>query len=166
MSRIATRRKEVDDAGPTRPAERPERVRLGVLEGFIGFNLRLAQDASFRAFQRQVGQRDLEPGRFAALMVIHNNPGITLGALGRAIARDKSTITPLIQHLQRRGLIERRPSATDRRSTTVTLTADGEAMLRDLFLHARDHDRRLDDIVGDRKPELIRLLRRIAELLG
>ena len=143
-----------------------ERVRLGVLDGFIGFHLRLAQDASFRAFARQVGQRDLEPGRFAALMVIHNNPGITLGALGRAIARDKSTITPLIQDLQRRGLIERRPSKTDRRSATATLTADGEAMLRDLFVHARDHDRKLDDIVGNRKPELIRLLRRIAELLS
>jgi DNA-binding MarR family transcriptional regulator len=140
-----------------------EQVRLGLLAGFIGFHLRLAQDASFRAFARHVGQRDLEPGRFAAMMVIHNNPGITPGALGRAIARDKSTITPLIQDLRRRGLIERRPSPTDRRSATVTLTKAGEAMLRDLLRHAREHDRRLDEIVGDRKPELLRLLRQIAE---
>ena len=143
-----------------------ERVRLGLLEGFIGFHLRLAQDASFRAFARQVGQRDLEPGRFAAMMVIHNNPGITPGALGRAIARDKSTITPLIQDLRRRGLIERRPSPTDRRSATLSLTKAGESMLRDLLRHAREHDRRLDEIVGDRKPELIRLLRQIAEQVG
>jgi len=143
-----------------------ERVRLGLLEGFIGFHLRLAQDASFRAFARHVGQRDLEPGRFAAMMVIHNNPGITPGALGRAIARDKSTITPLIQDLRRRGLIERRPSPTDRRSATLSLTKAGESMLRDLLCHAREHDRRLDAIVGDRKPELIRLLRQIAEQVG
>ena len=143
-----------------------ERVRLGLLEGFIGFHLRLAQDASFRAFARHVGQRDLEPGRFAAMMVIHNNPGITPGALGRAIARDKSTITPLIQDLRRRGLIERRPSPTDRRSATLSLTKAGESMLCDLLRHAREHDRRLDEIVGDRKPELIRLLRQIAEQVG
>ena len=31
------------------------------------------------------------------MMVIHNNPGISQVALGRAIARDKSTVTPLIQ---------------------------------------------------------------------
>jgi DNA-binding MarR family transcriptional regulator len=160
------------DASPEASSTRPaapnvrDQVRLGLLEGFIGFHLRLAQDASFRAFARHVGQRDLEPGRFAAMMVIHNNPGITPGALGRAIARDKSTITPLIQDLRRRGLIERRPSPTDRRSATVTLTKAGEAMLRDLLRHAREHDRRLDEIVGDRKPELLRLLRRIAEQIG
>jgi DNA-binding MarR family transcriptional regulator len=156
------------ETGPTRPAAPGARepVRLGLLEGFIGFHLRLAQDASFRAFARHVGQRDLEPGRFAAMMVIHNNPGITPGALGRAIARDKSTITPLIQDLRRRGLIERRPSPTDRRSATLSLTKAGEAMLRDLLRHAREHDRRLDEIVGDRKPELLRLLRQIAEQIG
>jgi DNA-binding MarR family transcriptional regulator len=156
------------EASSTRPAapNARDQVRLGLLEGFIGFHLRLAQDASFRAFARHVGQRDLEPGRFAAMMVIHNNPGITPGALGRAIARDKSSITPLIQDLRRRGLIERRPSPTDRRSATLSLTKAGEAMLRDLLRHAREHDRRLDEIVGDRKPELILLLRQIAEQVG
>jgi len=146
--------------------ERGERVRLGVLEGFLGFHLRLAQDASFRAFARHVGQRGLRPGRFATMMVIHDNPGITPSALGRAIGRDKSTVTPLVQDLHRHGLIRRRPSPKDRRSVGLTLSPAGEEALRELFAHAQEHDRRLDDIVGDRKPELLRLLRDIAEALG
>ena len=84
-------------------AARPARngdIRLGALADFIGFHLLLAQNASFRAFARHSGQPDLKPGRFAALMVIRNNPGITQVALGRAISRDKSTITPLVQELR------------------------------------------------------------------
>ena len=157
-----------------RAAERPARygparngeVRLGVLADWIGFHLRLAQDASFRAFAKHSGQPHLKPGRFAAMMVIHNNPGITQVALGRAISRDKSTVTPLVQELHRHGLVRRSPSAVDRRSITLTLTRAGEAALADLLVHARAHDRRLDGIVGKRKTALVALLRKITDRLG
>jgi DNA-binding MarR family transcriptional regulator len=153
-----------------RAAERPATgsgdVRLGVLADFIGFHLLLAQNASFRAFAKHAGQTDLKPGRFGAMMVIHNNPGITQAALGRAIARDKSTVTPLVQELHRHGFIRRSPSTVDRRSITLTLTRAGEAALRELRTHARAHDRRLDAIVGRRKAALLALLRRIADELG
>jgi DNA-binding MarR family transcriptional regulator len=141
-------------------------VRLGVLADFIGFHLLLAQNASFRAFARHSGEPDLKPGRFGAMMVIHNNPGITQVALGRAISRDKSTVTPLVQELHRRGFIRRSPSAVDRRSVTLTLTRTGEGELRNLLAHARAHDRRLDAIVGKRKAVLIALLRNIADALA
>lgn len=141
------------------------RIRLGVLDDFIAFHLRIAQDASFRAFARHTGMRDLKPGRFAAMAVIHNNPGISQAALGRTIARDKSSVTPLIQELEQRGLVKRQRSRTDRRSVTLTLTAAGEGTLHRLEAHAAEHDRKLDEIVGRRKPEFIRLLRRIADTL-
>ena len=99
-----------------------EQAVLGLLGDFIGFHLRLAQDASFRAFAKHAGLRDLKPGRFAAMMVIHNNPGISQVALSRAIARDKSSVTPLIQDLERHDLVKRVQSKTDRRSVTLTLT--------------------------------------------
>jgi len=141
-------------------------VRLGPLRAFVAFHLRLAQDASFRSFAKHTGRRNLKPGRFAAMMVIHNNPGISQVALGRAISRDKSTVTPLIQELSRQGLVRRRRSALDRRSITLTLTRSGEATLADLLVHARAHDRRLDAIVGKRKAEFLELLRKIADALA
>jgi DNA-binding MarR family transcriptional regulator len=151
-----------------RRASKPpdEEVRLGPLRTFIGFHLRLAQDASFRSFAKHTGRPDLKPGRFAAMMVIHNNPGITQVALGRAISRDKSTVTPLIQELHSQGLVSRRRSASDRRSITLELTRAGEATLAGLLVHARAHDRRLDAIVGRRKAEFIELLRKIADALA
>ena len=139
---------------------------LGVLDQFIGFHLRLAQDASFRAFARRTGRLDLKPGRFAAMVVIRNNPGINQTMLGRMIARDKSTITPLLQGLERQGLVERRAPANDGRSFVLNLTPAGQAMVQVLQTQAQEHDRKLDEIVGDKKPEFIRLLKRIAQELG
>ena len=141
-------------------------IRLGALGDYIGFHLRLAQDASFRAFASHVGMRDLKPGRFAAMTVISNNPGITQAELGRAIARDKSSVTPLIQELERRGLVERQRSASDRRSIALTLTATGEETLDRLMAHAVEHDRKLDEIVGPNKANFINLLKKIADDLA
>ena len=140
-------------------------IAIGVLDELLGFDLRQAHDASFRAFARQSGDARMKPGRFAAMMVIHNNPGITQVALSRAIARDKSSVTPLIQELHRLGLVIRKPSPRDRRSTTLRLTAAGERMLADLLEHAEAHDRQLDAVVGEEKRALIALLKRITEAL-
>jgi len=143
-----------------------EGIRLGDLGDAIGFHLRLAQDASFRAFASQAGMRELKPGRFAAMTVIHANPGVTQAELGRAIARDKSSVTPVIQELERRGLVQRLRSPSDRRSITLTLTATGEETLRRLAAPAAEHDRKLDEIIGRQKPEFIRLLKKIADTLA
>jgi DNA-binding MarR family transcriptional regulator len=141
-------------------------IRLGPLENFIGFNLRLAQDASFQTYAKHTGRPQLRPGRFAALMLIHQNPGLSQMDLSRAIARDKSTVTPLVQALQRDGLVTRRVSDKDRRSVALRLTEAGEEVLGDLLAHAEEHDRKLDAIVGKCKPELIKLLKQIVKDLA
>jgi DNA-binding MarR family transcriptional regulator len=148
-----------------KPSVASAAVDLGDLEGLVGFHLRVAQDASFRAFARLTGQHGVKPGRFAALMVISGNPGIGQAALGQTIGRDKSSITPLIQELQRLGLIERRDSLDDRRRVELYLTAAGARHLARLRSVAGAHDAKLDAIVGARKGEFIDLLRKIANAI-
>ena len=158
--------KTAPDAAEIAPRAEGE-VQLGPLSSFIGFHLRLAQEASFRAFAQRVGDPDLKPRRFAILTLIDENPGLTQTALGRASGRDKSTLTPALNDLERRGLITRERSPSDRRSYVLSLTREGKALLQKLALHAHAHDRNLDEIVGlDRKAELIRILRKIAMALG
>ena len=144
-----------------------EALSLGPLADFIGFHLRLAQEAWFQAFARRVRDLDLRPGRFAVLALIGENPGISQTALGRASGRDKSSLTPALDDLAGRALIHRRRVARDRRSYALSLTPKGERLVATLLTHARAHDRRLDALVGLRhKAEFIRTLRRIAMALG
>lgn len=147
------------------PRTSKDEIRLGVLEGYIGFHLRQAQNASFRAFKRQTGEPGLRPGWFAVLSLIESNPGITPVLLSRASGRDKSTLTPVLRDLTHRKLIERCPVRSDKRSYALALTPTGRNKLRELATHAAAHDRKLDRIAGPMKAELVALLRRITGLL-
>ena len=136
-------------------------VQLGFLSEFVGFHLRLAQDASYRAFSKHREKDLIKPGRFPALAIIHLNPGISQSALGRAIARDKSTVSPLIKDLQKNGFISRKASTQDRRSVTLSLTKKGERTLDRLHTRAKEHEEELDRLVGASKGRLMSMLDKI-----
>ena len=136
-------------------------VQLGFLSDSVGFHLRLAQDASYRAFAKHHDKDLIKPGRYPTLAIIHLNPGISQSALGRAIARDKSTVSPLIKDLQKNGFINRKASTQDRRSVTLALTKKGERTLDLLRARATEHEEELDRLVGPSKARLMSLLAKI-----
>src|SRR5262245_23313790 len=142
-------------------------VDYGPLADWVGFHLRMAQIASFQAFAREVGEVDLPPGRFALLTLIGRNPGISQTVLSRAAGRDKSTLTPALRDLKRRGLISRQRIESDRRSYHLTLTTAGQAMLQRLTECAQRHERNLERIVGARdRARFMRTLRKLMVELG
>jgi DNA-binding MarR family transcriptional regulator len=155
----ATRAKQ----GLSKPRSSPEAIDYGPLAGWVGFYLRLAQTASFQAFARATEEVDLRPGRFSVLMLIGRNPGISQTALSRANGRDKSTLTPALNDLVRRGLVVRTRVRSDRRSYQLKLTAAGEIMLKRLTECAARHDSNLDRIIGKRDRErFLKILRKLA----
>ena len=154
-------------ARSVRATEGPSAVDFGPLDDWIGFHLRLAQNASFQAFARKARGIDLSPGRFATLMLIGRNPGISQTALSRANARDKSSLTPVLEDLERRRLIRRARPKNDRRSYRLMLTPAGERLLKQLTVCAAEHDRNLDRIIGLRDRErFLRILKRLVAELG
>ena len=159
----------VKKAGEQRVSKRPngrngaEAIDYGPLADWVGFHLRMAQTASFQAFARRANGFDVRPGRFATLMLIGRNPGISQTALSRANGRDKSSLTPVLNDLLRRGLVRRERTRTDRRTYRLTLTAAGEKMLRRLTQCAREHERDLDRLIAPRDRIRFRaVLRKIA----
>lgn len=52
----------------------------------------------------------------------------TVGAIGRAVQLESSTLTPLLKRMEAGGLVERRRDAKDERQVLVTLTDEGRAM--------------------------------------
>ena len=138
-------------------------VDFGPLDLLVGFNLRMAQQASFQAFSRRSQEIGESPGRFATLMLIARNPGISQTALSHANGRDKSSLTPVVEALVRRGLVERNRTKDDRRAYRLNVTAAGRKMLGQLARCARAHERNLDRIIGPRdRKRFIGILKRIA----
>src|SRR5215472_4741136 len=146
---------------------RGEPVDYGPLAGWVGFNLRMAQAAAFQAFSRLAKEIGTRPGRFATLMLIGRNPGISQTALSRANGRDKWSLTPVLNDLERRGLVLRERTSTDQRTYRLTLTPAGRRLLAELTRCARAHERNLDRIIGARaQKEFVRTLKRIIAELG
>lgn len=137
-------------------------IDLGPLAEWLGFHLRLAQSSSFQSFARLTQEFDIRPGRFALLMLIGRNPGISQTALSKANGRDKSTLTPALADLTRRRLVTRRRISEDRRSYQLFLTPAGEAMLAELTQRAKSHEEILERIVGKAdRARFMEILKRI-----
>jgi len=123
----------------------------------------MAQEATFQAFSRRSKAIGESPGRFATLTLIARNPGISQTALSLASGRDKSSVTPVVDDLVRRGLIERKRVHSDRRAYRLSLTAAGKKTLAELMRCARQHERNLDRLIGRReRTRFLATLKRIA----
>jgi DNA-binding MarR family transcriptional regulator len=138
-------------------------INFGPLATWVGFNLRMAQESAFQAFSRRSLEIGESPGRFATLTLIARNPGISQTELSQAAGRDKSSLTPVVEDLVRRGMVQRERMLHDRRAYRLKLTAAGKKTLTQLTRCARQHERNLDGIIGlrDRK-RFIQILKKIA----
>ena len=80
------------------------------------------------------------------LTLIRANPGITQVALAAAFGVDKSTMSPVIVRLEKRGLVRREVLASDRRCHALFFEPSAEAA----FLAAREKFRALEASVAAR----------------
>jgi DNA-binding MarR family transcriptional regulator len=140
-----------------------ESINFGPLATWIGFNLRVAQESAFQAFSRQSQEIGESPGSFATLTLIARNPGISQTELSQAAGRDKSSLTPVVEDLVRRGLVERKRLHHDRRAYCLNVTRDGKKTLSTMMRCARRHEKNLDKIIGLRdRARFLQILKRLA----
>ena len=137
------------------------------LQAYVGFHLRLAQEAYFAEFRRRTGLKELRPGLFAILAIIEKNPGINQTTLGQLNGRQKSTLTTSLRALERRGLVRRERVAADRRNYALALTGAGRAKLAEFWIHARATEEALVATIGEAKPAaLLDILKQVWGGLG
>src|SRR3984885_12581708 len=84
-------------------------------------------------FMEECRAYELTPVQFAALVAIHTHPGIDATRLSAVIAFDRSTLGNVIERLETKGFIERKPSREDKRIKLLDLTKAGAALLRDIM---------------------------------
>jgi DNA-binding MarR family transcriptional regulator len=113
-------------------AEQPAAIgapSLGPLPGYVGFNLRRAQVASFRHLERTAGSLNLTPGQFSLLTFLEANPGVSQKTVSQEFGVDTSTLTPVLDGLANRRLIRRGRADHDRRTYALSLTPSGARLL-------------------------------------
>ena len=117
----------------------------GVLPSLLGYVLRRTQSAVFADFAATFSRAGeaLTPGEFGLLVLVERNAGLSQMALARALGIDRSTLVPILNRLQARGLLVRRDSPTDARTHALGLTPSGEKALARFARLVKAHEKRI-----------------------
>jgi DNA-binding MarR family transcriptional regulator len=107
--------------------------------GHALFRVARAHRAAAGRLLREIG---LYPGQEVMLGRLADHGDTRQSRLVLELGIDPSTVTKMLQRLERQGLVERRPDPVDRRVSVVAITAKG----RDLLGRIEDSWRRLDEI--------------------
>jgi DNA-binding MarR family transcriptional regulator len=98
-----------------------------------GYLFRRMQQIAVAIFVEECRAYDLTPVQYAALVAIRTHPGIDATRLSAVIAFDRSTLGNVIERLEAKQLIERKPSREDGRVKLLYLTKAGVVLLRDIM---------------------------------
>ena len=116
-----------------------------------------------RRFHELLRPLELEPGEFALLRAVAASEGESQNALAERLHISPSWMVAIVDQLEKRELLERRPHASDRRVRNLHLTAAGKKLLRRAERQARQFDRQVTGSLDEREVvQLLELLDRVA----
>jgi DNA-binding MarR family transcriptional regulator len=98
-----------------------------------GYLFRRMQQIAVAIFVEECEAYGLTPVQYAALVAIQTHPGIDATRLSAVIAFDRSTLGNVIERLETKAHVERKPSREDKRVKLLYLTRAGAALLRDIM---------------------------------
>lgn len=83
-----------------------------------------------RDFEKRLEPLGITRGAFAVLSAIYHEKKAKPAELAAFLGVDGAAVTRHLDRIEKRGLVKRIPSATDRRSTEIQLTANGRRVVR------------------------------------
>jgi DNA-binding MarR family transcriptional regulator len=108
-----------------------DEVDTGYLDGLIGYNARRAALAVIDVFMQRMKMYNLRPVDFSVLSLIVHNPGITSRQLCTALGLLPPNLVGIINALEKRKVIVRKPHPRDGRAVGLHVTAAGQKLMRD-----------------------------------
>src|SRR5689334_20919345 len=106
---------------------------------------------------------ELSPAQCHVLHLVEPDRGVPMGQLAETLACDASNVTGLVDRLESRGLIRRRPSESDRRVKVLQLTPAG-VRVRDALVERMSAPPDILDRLSPHEREV--LVRILGRLLG
>lgn len=144
------------------PTATVEKVDTSYLEGLLGYNARRAALAVIEVFMVRMAPYGLRPVDFSVLSVITHNPGITSRQLCNALGILPPNLVAMVNALEKRELIVRKPHPRDGRAMGLHLTASGKKLVREAEVTAASLESEVAArLSGNEAKTLIRLLQKV-----
>jgi MarR family transcriptional regulator, organic hydroperoxide resistance regulator len=108
------------------------------LDNQLCFALYAASRAITRTYRERLNGLSLTYPQYLVLLVLWENDGLTVSAIGHKLMLDSGTLTPLIKRMESLKLVTRLRGKTDEREVKIQLLAKGKN-LKSAALDARRH---------------------------
>jgi DNA-binding MarR family transcriptional regulator len=127
-----------------------DEIGLDALAGHAGYAVRRFQLWIFQDFIKTLAAADIRPTQYSVMTVIGANPGLSQMAVAKRLGIDS---------LEERDFVSRIPSATDRRTHALHLTARGKTALAQFKRLAAEHERHVAEKIGkENRERLLQIL--------
>jgi DNA-binding MarR family transcriptional regulator len=122
---------------------------------------------SSRRWKVRLAPLGLDPRQVMVLRRLAGDEGRSQQALGDALQIPPSRMVALVDALEQRGLLRRRPSPSDRRVRTLHLTKEGRRLLSRVMEISLEHEQELcSGLQPANREQLLTLLNRLAAEQG
>jgi DNA-binding MarR family transcriptional regulator len=134
----------------------PYETTLHVRDHCLCLHAQRAARALARRFDEVLRPLGITSGQFSLMMSLNRPEPPNMRSVASLLAMDRTTLTAALKPLERRGLVETRPDAKDRRSRLLALTDDGRALLtRAVPIWQGTHDE-LDRLLAESDADRLR----------
>lgn len=100
-----------------------------LLTDHLCYTLYATSMAINRLYKPLLDEMGITYPQYLVLTVLNEEDGSTIGGIAGRLALESSTVTPLVQRLERAGLVTRQRSLSDERQVQVHLTSGGRDLL-------------------------------------
>ena len=136
------------------------------LQDVVFYSLESAIKAYRRFAQARLSAAgiDITIDQWLVLKTIHDSADVTLQQVGVALFKDFASVTRIVQLLERKGLLRRKPHPNDGRRSELVLTRAGESVIGMVEPIVQSNRRQaLDGIDAEEVVRLRAVLKRIIE---
>jgi len=144
----------------------PDPATAAIAEELL-LNLGLIRRALRKPLQQQIARGALTGPQQAAMGVIVRQQGISLKELSREVGLAHSTVSGIVDRLERRGMIERRPDNADGRITQIHATKAVTEFVREQIplLRRGPMVEALEKVSLTEREQMAKAIRRLREVL-
>ena len=129
----------------------------------LGFLLSQLGFVSAKRFHQVLAPLGLEPRQFLLLRFMAREEGRSQQALGEMLRIPASRMVAVVDSLEQRGLVERRPNPNDRRARALYVTDEGRRMMGEAIAVAMRHEKSVGaSLTAEERRQLVGLLQKLA----
>lgn len=132
---------------------------------FIPYQMKLVMKGLEKQGMDYLAHYNISMGQAYILSALLEQDGSTLTRLCQRANLESSSLTTMVDRLERDQLVERKPSTEDRRITLLYLTDKGRKIGNAVYVEGVKHNEAILAALGDHKDEWYEIIRRLGKFI-